>query len=129
MSVKCILFVDDEPQILQSIKRLFANQGYEVLTCVSPSEALELLKNKPVKVIVSDYRMPAMNGAEFLKKARVIRPEAVRLVLSGYTDAQGVTELIEKGEIYKFLMKPWDNDEIKTAIREAFAYQARLATF
>ena len=126
MKSKTILLVDDEVQILNSLKRLLGNRGYEVLTCTSPIEALDLLKLRSVNLIVSDYRMPKMTGAEFLNEARLIRPETIRLVLSGYADAQVVTEMIEKGEIFRFLMKPWDHQELKDVIDEGIAHQERL---
>lgn len=127
MNMKTVLFVDDEVPVLNALKRLVGNQGYEVLTSVSPLDALKLLKTRPINLIISDYRMPKMTGAEFLREARLIQPDSVRLVLSGYADAQVVTEMIEKGEIFRFLMKPWDPQELKEAINQGFAHQERLS--
>ncbi len=127
MTAKSVLFVDDEVPVLNALKRLVGNLGYEVLTCDSPLEALTLLKSRSIHLIVSDYRMPKMTGAEFLREVRKLRPESVRLVLSGYADAQVVTEMIEKGEIFRFLMKPWDAQELKAAIEDGFAHQERMS--
>jgi response regulator RpfG family c-di-GMP phosphodiesterase len=127
MKAKSVLFVDDEVPVLNALKRLVGNLGYEVLTRDSPLDALALLKSRPINVIVSDYRMPKMTGAEFLREARQLRPDSVRLVLSGYADAQVVTEMIEQGEIFRFLMKPWDAQELKNAIMDGFAHQERMS--
>ena len=125
-SKKVLMFVDDEKAILSSLKRVFISSPYEVLLCNSPEEAIEIIKQRPVDVIVSDYRMPGMTGADFLRIARDLRPETIRMVLSGYADAQVVTEMIEKGEIVRFLLKPWENEELKQVIAEGIKHQERI---
>lgn len=126
MTAKTALFVDDEISILQSIKRTLWNSGFEIILCTSPIEALNILKSKSVQVIVTDYRMPEMTGAEFLNNAQMLCPGSVRMVLSAYADSRVIGELIEEGHIFKFLLKPWDNAELKAAVLDAFKHYGRL---
>lgn len=118
-----LLLVDDEENILNALKRLLRRSDHRVLTATSGQEALELMEREPVDVIVSDQRMPYMTGVEFLRKARETAPDSVRLVLSGFTDLQSITDAINEGAIYKFLTKPWDDLALLGAIDEAFSYK------
>lgn len=115
-----LLLVDDEENILHSLKRLLRKEPYQVLSCSSAAEALELLALHQVQVIISDQRMPEMNGTEFLSRVKEMYPDTVRIVLSGYTDLRSVTEAINRGAIYKFMIKPWQDDELKREIAAAF---------
>ena len=115
-----ILCVDDEENVLRSLKRLFRRMNYEIFTAVSGDEGLELLKKEdPVQVVISDYRMPEMNGVDFLKEVCEHWPDTVRIVLSGYADIPAIVGAINEGEIYKFMAKPWNDDELKVAISNA----------
>ena len=112
-----ILCVDDERNVLKALERLFMESDYEIITATSGEEGLEILRNtKPVQLVISDYRMPRMNGVDFLKEVCNIRPETVRIVLSGYADTAAIVEAINEGQIYKFMPKPWNDDELKVAI-------------
>jgi len=115
-----LLLVDDEPNVLSSLTRLLRREGYAILTATSPTEAFDLLAKQPVQVVISDQRMPDMSGTEFLSRVRQLYPATIRLVLTGYTDLQSVTDAINRGAIYKFLTKPWDDDQLREQIREAF---------
>lgn len=115
-----ILLVDDEPNMLSALKRLLRRDGYVIHTANSAREAFDILAQERVDVIVSDQRMPEMSGTEFLSQVKDLYPETVRLVLSGYTEVGSVTEAINKGAIYKFLTKPWDDEQLRANIREAF---------
>lgn len=115
-----LLLVDDEPNILNALSRLLRREGYSTLTARSPQEAFEVLAKHPVQVVISDQRMPDMSGTEFLSRVRQLYPATVRLVLTGYTDLESVTDAINRGAIYKFLTKPWDDDQLREQIREAF---------
>ena len=115
-----LLLVDDEENILSSLRRLLRRDGYTILTATCGQQGLELMAAHPVDVILSDQRMPAMTGVEFLRKAKAMNPDSVRMVLSGYTDLQSVTDAINEGDIYKFLTKPWDDAMLRANIREAF---------
>jgi CheY-like chemotaxis protein len=126
MNTKTLLLVDDEPNILASLKRLLRRDGYHILTANSGAEGLELLKSNHVDVIVSDQRMPQMMGTEFLKQVKQTYPDTVRLVLSGYTDLQSITDAINEGAIYKFLTKPWEDEQLLRTIKEAFIYKEAM---
>ena len=115
-----LLIVDDEPNILTSLSRLLRREGFNILTAQSPAEAFEHLAKHPVQVILSDQRMPDMSGTEFFARVRQLYPDTIRIVLTGYTDIESVTGAINRGAIYKFLTKPWDDDLLREQIREAF---------
>jgi EAL domain-containing protein (putative c-di-GMP-specific phosphodiesterase class I)/FixJ family two-component response regulator len=117
---RTLLIVDDEVNIVSSLKRLLRRDNYNILTANSGMEGLEVLARNDVDVIVSDQRMPGMTGVEFLGKAKELYPDTVRLVLSGYTELQSVTDAVNQGAIYKFLMKPWDDTQLREHIGEAF---------
>lgn len=117
---RTLLIVDDEINILSSLKRLLRKDGYRILQASSGSEGLELLKNNDVGVIVSDQRMPGMTGVEFLNEVKGLYPNTVRMVLSGYSDIQSIIDAINKGAIYRFLSKPWDDQLLRSNINEAF---------
>ncbi|HUW36836.1 MAG TPA: EAL domain-containing protein [Rhodocyclaceae bacterium] len=117
---RTLLLVDDEENILSALKRVLRRDGYDILTGLGAEQGLELLASHPVDVIVSDQRMPGMSGVEFLRRVKTLHPETVRLVLSGYTDLQAVTDAINEGAIYKFLTKPWDDGILRANIEEAF---------
>jgi CheY-like chemotaxis protein len=121
---KTVLLVDDEVNILAAMRRVLRREGYQILTANSGKEGLALLADHAVDVIVSDQRMPEMSGVEFLRKAKLTHPDTVRIVLSGYTELQSVTDAINEGAVYKFLTKPWDDDQIRACIAEALQYKA-----
>jgi response regulator RpfG family c-di-GMP phosphodiesterase len=114
-----ILFVDDEENILHSLKRLLRKEGYRILTATSGADGLEILKEHDVHLVVSDQRMPEMSGTEFLAKVKENYPEVMRIVLSGYTEVDSITESINKGHIYKFMLKPWNDQNLKLEIKQA----------
>lgn len=115
-----LLLVDDEENILHSLKRMLRKQPYNVLTCNSTAEAFEILALHNIQVIVSDQRMPEMSGTEFFSRVKDMYPNTIRLVLSGYTDLRSVTEAINHGSIYKFITKPWQDNELTEEITNAF---------
>lgn len=115
-----LLLVDDEDSILSSLKRTLRREAYRILTATGGRAGLVELARNPVDVIVSDQRMPDMSGVEFLRQAKELYPDTVRMVLSGYSDLQSITDAINEGAIYKFLSKPWDDDMLKAEIADAF---------
>ncbi len=117
-----LLLLDDEENILRALARVLRRDGYRILSTTSVKEAFSLLAANEVQVIVSDQRMPEMSGTEFLSEVKAIHPETVRIVLSGYTDLKSVTDAINEGAIYKFLTKPWDDQQIREHIQQAFLY-------
>ncbi|MDH5570199.1 MAG: response regulator [Gammaproteobacteria bacterium] len=117
-----ILIVDDEENIINSLKRLLRRDGYNILTAIGGNAGLDVLKSNKVAVIISDQRMPEMSGVEFLGHVKELYPDTVRIVLSGYTDLNSVTDAINKGSIYKFLTKPWEDDLLRLNIQDAFKH-------
>jgi response regulator RpfG family c-di-GMP phosphodiesterase len=118
---RTILLVDDEANITSALKRTLRRDGYNILTANSGAEGLNLLAvNDEVGVIISDQRMPQMTGVDFLRKVKALYPKTFRMVLSGYTELESVTSAINEGAIYKFLTKPWEDEQLRENIREAF---------
>lgn len=117
---RTLLLVDDEANIIAALKRLLRRDNYNILTANSGQEGLDVLAKSAVDVIVSDQRMPGMSGVEFLGRAKETHPDTVRIVLSGYSELQSVTDAVNEGAIYKFLMKPWEDTQLRGHIEEAF---------
>ena len=118
---RTLLLVDDEENIVAALRRLLRAEGWLVLSATSAEQALQLMARHEVDVILSDQRMPGMTGVELLRRAKQVYPETIRLVLSGYTELQSITDAINEGAIYKFLAKPWDDEQLRAHLREAFA--------
>lgn len=122
MSDDAVLFVDDDENILHSLKRLLRKEPYGLVTASSGNEGLQCLAERPIQVVLSDERMPGMSGIEFLQRVKEDYPQTVRVVLSGYADVGVVVESINKGAVYRFLAKPWNDDELKAVIRQCFEH-------
>jgi DNA-binding NtrC family response regulator len=123
MENRTVLFVDDEQKVLTSLERGLLDEPYKKLFAQSGKEALEILKNNHVHVIVTDMRMPEMSGLELLRIIKTQYPDIVRVVLSGYTQVTTLLTAINQGEIYKFITKPWKlEEEFKTTVRQAIEY-------
>ncbi|MBI1834670.1 MAG: response regulator [Burkholderiales bacterium] len=114
-----MLCVDDEPNILSSLRRLFRGKGYDVIVANSGQEGLETLEVEKVDLVISDMRMPIMDGAAFLEKVRARWPDLIRILLTGYADMQSTIDAINRGEIYRYITKPWDDNDIVLVVREA----------
>jgi two-component system NtrC family sensor kinase len=115
-----ILFVDDERSVLRAIERLFLDDEYEILTALSGEEGLAVLESvASMQVVVSDYRMPRMNGVDFLKQVHARWPDTIRIVLSGYADTATVVAAVNEGQIYRFVGKPWNDDELRITLDNA----------
>jgi len=117
---RTLLLLDDEENVLRSLVRLFRRDGYRILAAGNVRDAFDLLAINDVQVILSDQRMSDMSGTEFLGRVKMLYPDTIRLVLSGYTDLNTVTDAINRGAIYRFLTKPWNDDELREHIRQAF---------
>jgi diguanylate cyclase (GGDEF)-like protein/PAS domain S-box-containing protein len=120
---RTLLLVDDEPNILAALKRQMRGANCRILTAPGGQQGLEVLESEPVDVIVSDQRMPGMTGVEFLRVVKNSHPDTVRMVLSGFTELQSVTDAVNEGAIYKFLTKPWDDTQLRGHIEEAFRHK------
>lgn len=125
---RTLLFIDDEANLVAAIRRTLRNKGFNLLLASNASEAFEILARSDVDVILCDQRMPGMNGTEFLSRVKHMYPAIIRMVLSGYTDLQSVTDAVNHGAIFKFLTKPWEDDELLKALEDAFAeFESRMA--
>lgn len=114
-----ILIVDDEESILSALTRLFRREDFEIITVNSAKKGLSILENEEISLIISDNRMPAISGVEFLARAKDIAPDAVRIMLTGYADLEASIDAINKGEVYRFISKPWSDEELKITVRQS----------
>ncbi len=114
-----ILFVDDEANILSSLKRLFRPFGYRIFTAEGGAQGLEILAQESIDLVVSDMRMPEMNGAQFLEKVRERWPQTVRILLTGYAEIGATIDAINKGQIYRYVAKPWEDNDIALTVKHA----------
>jgi len=114
-----ILYVDDEENNLFSFKATFRIK-YQVFTAISGDEALKILENKPIQIIITDQRMPEMTGVEFLEKVLVKYPDPMRILLTGYADMGAVVDAVNKGKIFHYLAKPWNEEELDMTIIRAY---------
>ena len=120
-----ILCIDDESHNLEALQRLLRKE-YQIQCTESAPEALEILQKYTFSLIISDQKMPEMTGVQFFEKAKTIQPEAMRILLTGYTDLESVIGAINMGQIYRYVTKPWDPNEFKSTIQQAIdVYQMR----
>lgn len=119
---KILLLVDDEENIIKSLRRLFRQEPYMVLSANSGEDALKLLEENNVSVILSDQRMPGMVGSQFFKLVKEKHPNTIRIIMSGYTELESITSAINDGAVFKFLLKPWEDEKLLVHIRDAFSY-------
>lgn len=116
-----ILVVDDEPMNVRLLERMFDSQ-YQVLCAFSGQEALDLLTQHDVALIICDQRMPEMNGIEFLRRAAEMRPRVIRIIISGYSEVNVLTDALNSGIIYRFVSKPWINEEFQQTVAKALEH-------
>jgi DNA-binding NtrC family response regulator len=116
-----IMIVDDEPANLRTLERLFRTD-YQVVTAPSGAEALALLDQHDVALLISDQRMPAMTGIELMMKTVAIRPQMVKILLTGYTDVGALIEALNSGLVYRYLTKPWNNNDLRTTVSRALEH-------
>ncbi|MEN6585539.1 MAG: ATPase, T2SS/T4P/T4SS family [Sulfuricella sp.] len=108
-----LLLVDDEPNVLKALQRVFRQENYLVATAPNAGEALALMRQGAFHLVVSDYMMPGMNGAEFLKQVKALYPETIRIMLTGHADTGAVMGAVNEGAVYKFILKPWNDDDLR----------------
>jgi len=114
-----VLFVDDEVNILRALQRLLRHEEMNVLSTDRANEALEIVAREPVQLVVTDQRMPDMSGVDLLSKVRERQPDVVRMLLTGYTEIDVAVDAINRGQIYRLVTKPWNDDELRATIRQA----------
>lgn len=117
-----LLLVDDEPNVLHALRRELTCDEYNIETFDSPAAALQRCREVPFKLVIADYKMPGMNGIEFLKQFGQLRPDAARLLLSGEADIDALVRTINETHIYRFLAKPWDKRELQSSVALALVY-------
>jgi two-component system, probable response regulator PhcQ len=115
-----ILVVDDEEAVRESLIAVLAREGYRVLQAESGEDALQLLKDNPIHLVISDNIMPGMNGIELLKLVRERHPNVMRMMLTGDPDPHTIIRSINEGEVYRFIKKPWDNTMLRVLVYFAF---------
>lgn len=120
-----LLFVDDEPNVLKALKRLFRSAEYSVHLAESGASGLDILQTQPIDLIISDMRMPQMDGAEFLSRAAENYPDTVRILLTGYADIESTIAAVNNGRIYSYCSKPWEDNELRILVNNALE-QKRL---
>lgn len=116
-----LMVVDDEPEVLRSVHDLFRME-YRVLTFTRGEDAIEQLRQEAIPVVLTDQRMPEMSGVEFLQRAQQISPDTVRLLFTGYSDIKAVIDAINQGNVYRYIAKPWETEELAGIIRQAFQH-------
>jgi response regulator RpfG family c-di-GMP phosphodiesterase len=114
-----VLLVDDEPSVLSALRRLFRSQGYRIEQCTGGADALALMQHTPVDLVVSDMRMPGMDGAAFLAQVRRLHPSVVRILLTGYADISATIAAINEGAIHRYIAKPWDDNDLVLVVSDA----------
>jgi len=112
-----ILLVDDEAPILKALTRLLQYEGYNIRSTTVPEEVADIMRGEEIHLVISDHTMPGMTGVEVLRTARLIRPDAIRVMLTGNADLQMAMDAVNQGEIYRFLTKPWDNNDLLITVR------------
>ena len=125
-SVSKILFVDDEPQMLTALQRVFRGKQFDVKLANSGSQGLEFLKEGPFDVIISDMRMPEMDGATFLAQSIELSPSSRRILLTGYSDQESTIRAINDGQVHQYLSKPWDNEKLRSVVESEIAEKIRI---
>jgi putative nucleotidyltransferase with HDIG domain len=113
-----ILFVDDEENILNSVVRTFVDSDFTILTAPDAARALDLMKSRKIAVLVTDNMMPGMSGMELLERARSVSPDTVKIMMTAYTDLPTVIEAINRVEVFRFIVKPWDNQQLIAIVNE-----------
>ncbi len=122
MADQAVLAVDDEKSILNSLRRSLRKEPYKLFFAESGAEGLEVLAANDIQMVLSDQRMPNMSGTEFLSQVKQLYPDTVRVVLSGYAEAEAIVDSINRGEVYRFIGKPWEDDDLKSVIKQGLAH-------
>ncbi len=114
-----ILLVDDESNVLSALKRSLFDESLEIVTCTSAEEALKIMTEQTFKIVISDQRMTGMQGAEFLAHVKADYPQTIRMMLTGHATLEATMKAVNKGEIYRFFTKPWNDHDLIFSIRAA----------
>lgn len=120
---RTVLLVDDEPKLLNALKRTLMTAGWDIRIETDPHDALALLEQREIAVLVTDLKMPGMNGIELLQAARSAQPDCIRVLMTGHGDLQAAVDAVNSGGIFRFLAKPFEHDDLVSAVEEAFRYR------
>ncbi len=118
-----IALIDDEPEILNALKRLLRQRDWIILTCNDAANAHNELRHHRLDLIISDYRMPGIDGVSLLNRFKQSHPDALRIVLSGQVDLEGVVSAVNHSEVYRFILKPWSNEDLLITLENALRYR------
>src|SRR6266496_5839423 len=128
-----LLIVDDEPHVLSALRRMLLNAAAlpalpdpQLTACTSPVKALEHVANHHLDLVISDYRMPVMDGVSFLTRVKELQPDAARIILSAYADMEGIVRAINEAGIFRFISKPWSDAELKAIVVQVLAHRELL---
>ena len=111
-----LLFVDDEPSIVKALSRVFSQENYEVITAWTAKEGLEKFATGTIHLVITDFMMPGMNGAQFLQEVKKRSPDTIRIMLTGHANTDAVMGAINEGAVYKFILKPWNDDDLRVTV-------------
>ena len=121
-----IFYVDDEPSNLSALKRLLRDEPFDLVTYDSPSKALSHIEKMKPAVVISDQQMPEMDGTVFLREVEYKHPDSVRIILTGHADLDAAMKAINQGHVFRFIQKPWDNDDLKHQVRAALEHRESI---
>lgn len=121
-----LLFVDDEEGVLKALKRIFIDENYRIFTASGGAEALKILEKRKIQLVISDHRMPGMTGAQLLKQIKEQWPETIRIMLTGYADVQSIMGAVNEGSVYKFITKPWNDEDLRLTVSLALQQYALI---
>ncbi len=119
-----ILLVDDSPNVLRSLERSLKSKGYDIFTAMSGQDAMYTLQQNDIDLIISDERMPGVVGSDLLKAVKMKYPKVIRILLTGSTDVETIKNAVNKGEVFRFFTKPWDDFELSIAVRQGLQQRA-----
>ncbi|MBS1198251.1 MAG: type secretion system protein E:Response regulator receiver:ral secretory system protein, partial [Proteobacteria bacterium] len=111
-----ILLVDDEPGILKALQRVFRRENYEIVTAGNGQEALQIFQDQEIHLVISDFMMPGMNGAQLLREIKSRAPDTLRIMLTGHANTDAVMGAVNEGAVYKFIIKPWNDDDLRVTV-------------
>src|SRR4051812_1042243 len=125
MSTRRILLVDDEPAVLKALRRTLTWDGYQIFTSTNAADALELMTVDPVDLVVSDNMMPGFNGIDLFAQMHKLWPDTVRIMLTGVSDHEVALSALERGAIFRYLTKPWDETDLRITVRQAMEHRSQ----
>jgi len=117
-----ILVIDDEAHVISSIRRLLRGTPYRLLTTTDPDEAMEIIRTQYVHLVMCDHRLPGITGIELMQRIKLTRPDVVRVIFTGYLDVSAAVDAINKGEVFRFVTKPWNDEELRLIVRQAMEH-------